>query len=137
MSFNTSRISISTCNINKKHLPPRNNKILDIRKVSNTREIANSLRCYLQLSESKLNSEEPLIKINNDNGSVLRKDIKLVTEALESKVRTLKSRSKLNSALSNIRKIVNGSSHEIFTLDELALLALYVDKLSGLLLRGS
>ncbi|HCH2731444.1 TPA: hypothetical protein NKT26_004508 [Vibrio parahaemolyticus] len=136
MSFNTSRISISTCNINKKHLPPRNNKILDIRKVSNTREIANSLRCYLQLSESKLNSEEPLIKINNDNGSVLRKDIKLVTEALESKVRTLKSRSKLNSALSNIRKIVNGSSHEIFTLDELALLALYVDELSGLLPKG-
>ncbi|NCG69643.1 hypothetical protein GWK93_01275, partial [Vibrio parahaemolyticus] len=57
-------------------------------------------------------------------------------EALESKVRTLKSRSKLNSALSNIRKIVNGSSHEIFTLDELALLALYVDKLSGLLPKG-
>ncbi|EOV5436658.1 hypothetical protein ACOAS5_004441 [Vibrio parahaemolyticus] len=136
MPFNTSRISVSSCNMNKKHLATPHDKNLDIRKVSNTRERAKSLGCSLQLSESKLNSEEPLIKVNNENGSVLRKDIKLVTEALESKVRTLKSKSKLNSALSNIRKIVNSSSNEKFTLDEVALLALYLDKLSGLLPKG-
>ncbi|EID0733665.1 hypothetical protein LA262_004693 [Vibrio parahaemolyticus] len=136
MPVNTSCISVSSCNINRKHLTTQNENNLDIRKVSNTRERAKSLECSLPLSVSKLNSEEPLIKVNNENGSVLRKDIKLVTAAIESKIGTLKSKSKLNSTLSNIRKIVNGSSNERFTLDEVALLALYLDKLSGILPKG-
>ncbi|MDF2185918.1 hypothetical protein O1O06_14310 [Grimontia hollisae] len=136
MPIITPNATVNTCRINEVALTNSNEVPLEVRKVSNKKNRTTSLDSHVSQAESEQYAEKPLIKVNNENGSVLRSDIKVVIGALEAKIRTLKSSSKLNSALSNINKVVNGGGDEKFTLDELALLALYLDKLSGLLPKG-